>query len=829
MATVAEELTLLNTRVAQLLAGVQISKNLMDSVSPNAIQVALDAGEVATNLTLVQAAKALVDAAAAVTVAAKEESIAAKNAAKAFADASGSTKIYDTLPLATAALANIANNEVVRVLIDGTHQNRQSYYRKEAGVLVFKAEAFEPSKGTALKARLGTDDADFMTALAVKNAIEARLPEILIDNVMEVNGVNYSTALGMAIDIADATGATITHRPGKAYFATTGVSSTDKNVTIRWNGATVFRAASAGDFTVLSLNYSFTNVVPVVALATESTVIGTGAETTKVSRIQVANGSLYKEGDIAKIVSDDPISWSIPSLGERLGETFEVAKVVGNYIYLSRLLRIAPVTNIRLAKLTRKVVDLDLCHVEDEVGSPATRNDPAIRIQGAVMPVLHRPIGRNLNAEAFFMVSCYRTKITDGDGYKIRTSIANTSYGYLVVESAGCDTEISGMSAARLRHAFTTRAADNVAANSPDIWRYGGCLGTKIKNGHAVEVGHAAWDFHDDAAYGEYSNCSVTNNFREPDGSFVGFKLRGKGHIIRDCTSTGPGGVNSQGQDGGAGYIIENHLHIIPPGVEGATAFFLTNDDMTYRGKCSLSGKVVGTNYNNGETIILRNQDIDIPDLTIELNAQGTLCRPFNLTNTLLRIGTLRVDLRGSNFAGMSSGNIRLFRFLDALSEVFVERLIVRTAGGAWVIADLGGFDAKCTIGTLEADTLPSSYQGGFTGAGAAAIHWVRDIILNGEKRNEGIRTITGNTAFSATSIDAHTVMMTEPITNNCIITEPFVGIYPGREMTYIRDITSTGAYSWQIGTENLSVPGAFVVRKWSGTAWFTKSRGSTV
>lgn len=86
----------------------------------------------------------------AIASAAAAESSAA--AAAAAAEASGNLVFYDTYALANAAVAGLAANQVVEVFSDESHFNRRTLYRKEGGVLVFKAYADAQNSGSGLGA-----------------------------------------------------------------------------------------------------------------------------------------------------------------------------------------------------------------------------------------------------------------------------------------------------------------------------------------------------------------------------------------------------------------------------------------------------------------------------------------------------------------------------------------------------------------------------------------------------------------------------------------------------------------------------------------------------
>jgi hypothetical protein len=111
-------------------------------IPASSVEVTYDVGRSFAELDVAVAA-ADTDAASAAASSSNASASAAsaltsKNAAQAAAEASGSVVLYDTKALANAAVAGLADLQVVEVVSDETRQYARTRYRKESGALVFK-------------------------------------------------------------------------------------------------------------------------------------------------------------------------------------------------------------------------------------------------------------------------------------------------------------------------------------------------------------------------------------------------------------------------------------------------------------------------------------------------------------------------------------------------------------------------------------------------------------------------------------------------------------------------------------------------------------------
>lgn len=101
---------------------------------------------------IVAIGNAATESAASARTSEKNAAISA-NAAIAAAEVSGNVAFFDTYADASAAVINLPNLQIVRVLADETKENGGTFYRLESGLLVFKqfVESFQPDIPESLR------------------------------------------------------------------------------------------------------------------------------------------------------------------------------------------------------------------------------------------------------------------------------------------------------------------------------------------------------------------------------------------------------------------------------------------------------------------------------------------------------------------------------------------------------------------------------------------------------------------------------------------------------------------------------------------------------
>ncbi|OZE77241.1 hypothetical protein CH305_18570 [Rhodococcus sp. 15-649-2-2] len=628
---------------------------------------------------------------------------------------------------------------------------------------------------------------------------------------------DYSASLLAAITASQANNGIVTHRPGKSYTARSTVPWTGP-VRIDWRGAKITRSADAPNSPVLDIYHPVSTPQAVVAITQANRVWPGSTDATLVSRIEVASVAGWTVGDWGVIVGDDTIPGGSPARAQREGERFRVAAIDGNLLCLSRLVRVTLTTAIRVARMTEREVRLIDPYFTDDPASPTTRTAPMIQIRTAVRPRVYRPRFENLMSEGLRYVACVENETHHEQADKLRTSLTAGAWGYGVRDMSCNDSLHVGLRGSDLRHVYTSGAYESTAAGSPDTWRFGSTIGARIVNGSAGEVGHAAFDLHEEAAYCLFDKCSVAFNHKEPDGSQFAFQLRGRDNIIRDCTSIGPGAVSIRGFDGGGRHQIIGHVHTVPRGLSTASAFRIAYTDMTARGAAELSATVIAPAFaGTAVALLARKAVIRIPSLVVRTDSAQAIHRLTDIADSALLVDEMVVDLRGS------TGETRIFSLIDSLSSVRVNRLVVLAGGAAWRVADLATLNGTVTVARIETDTAPAG--GGFADVGATAVTSIGEIVVD-QASNLTAAAVVGDTDLAPSAVGPARHILTAPLTADRTVTEPTAAAQ-GRSITYTRTAAATGRYRWIVGSESVDT-GGWITRTWTGTAWTTTARGRT-
>ncbi|MGE2733860.1 hypothetical protein [Mycolicibacterium vaccae] len=645
------------------------------------------------------------------------------------------------------------------------------------------------------------------------------------------DSVGWKAAMEAAATEAHATGGTVHLGAGKTYLATSGAVLIDLDVRIADNGARIVRAASMANTPVLTASYTTSAPQAVVGLTT--TTYDWGGQTasaTPTTRLELSSTAGWAAGDWAVIVGDDTIPGSDPAWGQREGERVQIAAVSGNYLYLYRPLRVTLTTGIRVARMTVRDCVMSDLWVEDEPGAPASRNAPAVHVVHAVRPRLVNARARNLMGEGYRFTGCVKGSIPGGEFSNLRTSSANSAYGYGVVLMSCNDFDVDNLRGDSQRHVITTGAKQSVTAGSSDLSQFGSNRGHRI-NVNAGEVGSAGIDTHAEAIDCVCENFTVGWGHREPEGSFKAVNLRGLRNVARNGRSSTIRATEVEAFDGGGDHRIIGHVHSAPDGaVLADPVHHVQYASRSTRGRaeytrCQDYLPNVSTDAVTKSLFVARKASVRLNDHRMVLNSAQSPLRVFATYDAELLIDTLELDIRGT------TGEVRVFYPTDSTSTVRIERLIVRASGATWRIVDFNGQNGALSVGRIETDTAPAGT--GTTGVGAAASLSIGDVLVNQQSiltgadfKNNG----TGPTGAGGApgSWAKRQQVLDVPITVARTITEAN-GLHLGHERVYIRTSAATGAFPWNIGSggEALTTPGTWVRRMWTGTAWITVGKGT--
>jgi len=325
---------------------------------------------------------------------------------------------------------------------------------------------------------------------------------------------DQTAALESAITYLDNTGSYL----NISNTVKANVDVSDVNVRIKGTGElqSFVRTSSA-----LRVTAEFNTATAVSAIVTVTQTVGARSEAT-VSKITTAGHALVI-GDVVKVISENVIPTTKISEGCRNGEWGVVLDVVGNDVYIDRVLEETYTTTPKIASLTNTSCDIQL-KITSTNGNVTVGSALAI-VRGFLRPTLNLDLQNN-DGVGLAIHGCYQT--TGFISIKNLTNdTASDIYGYGVIEAG------TGLSALTInqtgfcRHAYTTGVASKT---DTAIYTYGESWCSTIK-GKAQGASSNAWDTHSQGngivfdgveAYGVqamFQSRSRNTRFLNPTGS----------------------------------------------------------------------------------------------------------------------------------------------------------------------------------------------------------------------------------------------------------------------------------------------------------------------
>lgn len=379
-----------------------------------------------------------------------------------------------------------------------------------------------PNPGASTPIWIDTDEgssggggSNLFSGLGVVYATPSEFPGI------DPTGVNSSTA-GFTDFIAAIPDGGVGVIPAGTYRLTAKMRFENKSVTVQAHGAHFVGEATNGMVELIGGYEAIQTVSSVTERLTTAGEYGHAGENMWVTDITLAGPApAWKTGDLIKIVSDDvPVDPDIATL--RTGQTVTVVEVVGAKVVVAGTLRDEYATNVRCAKY--------LTHQMKWEGGVFRHHDSllvgAVGVNMFYVNALINPIIENVKIEAavsqtFAIRRCYGARVVNCVvDYAQDTG---SKYGYAVNDSSEY-TRVDGLSARRVRHAYTT-GAGGATAGSTDLSNYGKTFGAVITNGYCQGATQTAWDTHGDGDNISFLNCMAVD-------CYGGFQLRGTNHRI---------------------------------------------------------------------------------------------------------------------------------------------------------------------------------------------------------------------------------------------------------------------------------------------------------
>jgi hypothetical protein len=530
------------------------------------------------------------------------------------------------------------------------------------------------------------------------------------------NGVTND---GPAFQLAINTGKPLSLDGSKTYRIASAVQFLNRNAIVFGNGAKVVQGAN---FHCFEVKQDFTNVTSVSALAHANYTFPNGSTNTLSSNVTIASTANFAINDICKIVSDDLLSGPEPADNERSGQFVKVGDKTGTVLYFYDLMR-APrgdvwSTNIRVAKMSKQYV----VHFENIVFDVADGfgfwNNAQLKITGAYKPTLLNL--RSLNSSSTFinLTSCLQTTSWGIRHENGRTSIANTCFGYSIVEYCCESSTHYGLHASQVRHAYTT---GTLSSNSNDsrIENYGRTAFTQVIGGTAINCQHNPWDTHADAFRIDFIGCVGRNPFSGPDGSATNFAFRGIGCRAINCESYGGLGYRvlmdyGDANNSGDHEFIDCYHEFSSLAATVRNAFSIGGTT-----RSSVDYLVTGVRIVNprvrqpagqGAIIALdRTEYCYIDGGHVQFNTTTGAGRVFDLTKSSnIFVDGIACDMRSS-----TGTNYRIIRLADTASSIDVNNMKVLRGSSSWeAVVDFNSLDGTCRVYNLKADSLFSSASG---------------------------------------------------------------------------------------------------------------------
>ncbi|WP_336973408.1 hypothetical protein [Sphingobium aromaticiconvertens] len=564
----------------------------------------------------------------------------------------------------------------------------------------------------------------------------------------------FTGALLAALTIADLFGLVVDLVPGKIYTLNASLMPVDLAIRLRGNGATILRADSMNGAIGFDIRYRFTDHKPVTSLATVNEAIN--SETTiltPVARIGVPDVSGYAVGDVVKIFSSTLISHGTREADgstnrECYAEIIKIAKIdpVGNYLFGYAPLRIAPVANIRMVKLTRKPCVISDLTIADPVITPIpARTLPSrlVRITGAVAPELRNVTVPYVIGAAIQRDSCWQARSIGLRVEKAWTDFDQLQYGYALIDYACTDSRDWQLETGDVRHGYSTGALDSWGATDPAVTppdvsdldlqnylnRFGGCVGCVVIGGVFNGPQNSGYDTHPDAIGCGAIASVVTQNYQGPTAAWFGYKLRGKDCFLLGCQSTGEGAIEMTiDGDGGGGFKVKGHVHNRPKGYDRqrvivrATGRF--NTDLP---KITMDMDIYADTNSDYlfeiDHVALRFSqiDVDVGFNSVEFSRAGL----FKLKNSATVNGDkLVADIARSSRATVPSSSSQASPHLILMDDPAGTmpgmsfhcdhvKLITDGASSAltWDIASGGNSDPGPAVGSINIDRIDSDWQ----------------------------------------------------------------------------------------------------------------------
>ena len=372
---------------------------------------------------------------------------------------------------------------------------------------------------------------------AATNAAQSALVLGLIPELFGAIGNNIaddSTAWSLFLDALISTGASGRGTPNARYKINTSLSKTlSENDVLNFdmNGSTFIQG---GNNTVLSLLNNNIGTIPSAVVEQVSYNLGNGGTLTNVMKVTAINHPFTEIGQIGKVFSDNLVPDNDGN-NQFCGEHFTVGAIESSDVfYTTGVFDETYITNTKVARPSNAKVNIK--NLQGESVWVDTVTASFCNIQGFNSPVIGGVnSAKDINGPFLNITGNYRAKIGQvmiGRNIKNRPDLL--AYGYLVNDSAGYYSEVTGIDCINARHAYTTSTPTSTVANDDKWWLRGRTIGSVVRNGFGQGC-HNAFDTHSPALRVKFINCETADDFRGNDTGGAGIQIRGNDCEVIDC------------------------------------------------------------------------------------------------------------------------------------------------------------------------------------------------------------------------------------------------------------------------------------------------------
>lgn len=437
-----------------------------------------------------------------------------------------------------------------------------------------------------------------------------------------------------------------------------------------------------------------------------------GGGTTQVTRLTVANASLYNVGDFVKVVSEDLISGIDPSLNKKKGESHLVGSIDlgNNYIYLLSTLRETYTTNVRIFKYNAdlKVEWNGKAVFTGRDGYSGTSRNEIVFVEGHLKPEINDIEAITTLGEFLSFRGCYGASSLNIKGKDLSTSQAGNYFGYVIVErSCGYGKHVNP-EGKNCRHVYTDGGGQNPDLSDPQ--GYGRNENCDVYNLKGINCQNAAADTHPEAYGCTFHNPVAHYPYRGQDGALWCVQLRGISCNVINPVSYGGDAVviraTYTSPDSSRSHRIVNPVR--------RRKNFETNQSAPIRvlgvsgGRVSdiiIESPLIDIRNDDGPVFECEHADVKIinPTTIAELEGNST-GRMFNLIDSVVEVDGGFTDLTNSG-----GTNIRFCKLADDTSNIkLFNHRITKGSADLEYLADFSNANGTCYFVNLTLDDKPN-------------------------------------------------------------------------------------------------------------------------